>query len=129
MKSRTLTLLPVAVAVAASLWTVTAAQAGPAEDHAGWLDYTQQTSSLARAQLRGETVAALRAGSVALSSREQDRLADRAFRSTRARADVVREAREANRLNHLHPVNVDAGLQSVDEAIVAARTSRLLGAR
>jgi hypothetical protein len=130
MKSRTLTLLPVVVAVAASLWTVTAAQAGPVEDHVGWLDYTQHTPwARPRAEGGDETVAALRAGSVALSSREQDRLAERAFRSTRTRADVAREAREANRRNHLQAVNADAGLQTVDEAIVAARAPRLFGAR
>jgi hypothetical protein len=129
MKSRTLTLLPVVVAVAASLWTV-AAQAGPVEDHAGWLDYTQHTpSARTRAEVRDETVAALRAGNVASSAREQERLGERAFQATRSRADVAREGREANRLSHLRPVGVDTGLQHVDEAIAAARTSRLLGAR
>jgi hypothetical protein len=74
-----------------------------ADSHTERLNAEFKPSTLTRAEVRANLLLALRTGTAGHTTREGEPVAQTPFRSTRTRAEVAAEAREANRLSQLAP--------------------------
>lgn len=120
MKPETKLLLAALVATAAGALTMTPAHADG--HHTEQLNAQFAPSTLTRAEVRAELLAAQRAGTLIRSERDAARARDESFKSVRTRAEVAAEAREANRLGLLAPrwTHLDEGFQSRTATKLAA---------
>lgn len=104
----------VAGAGAAAFLSAAGARAEPADEYQELLNYQHYVSTLTRAEVRDEVIAARRAGTLGIGERDAERQAQRNFKSTKTRQQVALEASEASRLRHQRPRSGEADLLIAD---------------
>ena len=111
---RALSVTVAVAAAAAGFLSAAGAHAEPAADYQELLNYQHYVSTRTRAEVRDEVVAARRAGTLGFGERDEERRAQRDFKSTKTRQQVALEATEANRLRQQRARSGEADLLTAD---------------